>query len=341
MRWLMGALAVGMLMSVAVPAARGQETAPPAAQPPAAERGVTLPPPGTAPPPPADAAAELPKDNWVATHQATDLWSDSDGGVSFGQVRSWTYLQLTGTSADGRLYVLNPRTGNYAWVDAGAVGPVPAPSADDLRGPQVLEVLNKAGRTVGGYNLRSWPAERPDTLIRRLTPNAPVTAIESVVGDDGETWYRIGDEEYVHNAGIRLPRPPAQTFAGRWIDADLREPAMVTAYEDDRPVYTMLAIKGTAVSPTPMGVHRIIRRVANETMDSATIGIPRNSPGGYYLRNVLYTQYFHGSGAALHYNYWRGEFGYAGSHGCLGLNLEDSLWLWNWASIGTIVNIRQ
>ena len=39
-------------------------------------------------------------------------------------------------------------------------------------------------------------------------------------------------------------------------------------------------------------------------MDSATVGIPRNSPRGYYLQNVLYTQYFTSSGASIHYNYW-------------------------------------
>ena len=126
----------------------------------------------------------------------------------------------------------------------------------------------------------------------------------------------------------------------RWVDADLREPALLTAYQGDEIVYTTLVIKGRAISPTPMGTYRIIRRVANEIMDSATLGIPRNSPRGYYLTNVLYTQYFHGSGAAIHYNYWGSEFGYAGSNGCLGLNLEDSLWFWNWAGMGTVVNIH-
>jgi len=32
--------------------------------------------------------------------------------------------------------------------------------------------------------------------------------------------------------------------------------------------------------------------VENETMDSATLGVPRDAPGGYYLKDVLYTQYF-------------------------------------------------
>jgi lipoprotein-anchoring transpeptidase ErfK/SrfK len=109
----------------------------------------------------------------------------------------------------------------------------------------------------------------------------------------------------------------------------------VTAYDGDRPVYTALAVKGTVAFQTPTGLFRILRRVQNETMDSATIGIPRTAPGGYYLPDVLYTQYFTGDGAALHYNYWRSNWGYAGSHGCMGLNLEDSRFLWDFATVGT------
>jgi lipoprotein-anchoring transpeptidase ErfK/SrfK len=76
-------------------------------------------------------------------------------------------------------------------------------------------------------------------------------------------------------------------------------------------------------------------------MDSSTIGIPRTSPGGYFLEDVLYTQYFTNDGASLHYNWWKGTFGYPGSHGCLGLNRDDAAWFWEWASIGTTVVIHE
>jgi hypothetical protein len=38
----------------------------------------------------------------------------------------------------------------------------------------------------------------------------------------------------------------------------------------------MLTVKGRLPRPTPTGEFTILRRVANETMDSLTIGIPRN-----------------------------------------------------------------
>ncbi len=372
MRWVRLVLLLGLLASTTTTHALGQER-PPGAEPSAptfaAPPGPAAPvpaatadqapatEPGAAPGPAGDeqdaaapggqttqapdaAAADEADVRWVATHKATDLWSDSDAGISFGTIRPFTYLQLTGQVAGSRLYVYNPRTQNYAWVDSDAVGPVPAPPAAYFNGPQVVDVIGKPGRVVGGFNLRSWPAVRDDTLLRPLAHNAPLFVEESVVGDDGEIWYRVGDDEYVHSSGVRLPKPPPQVFSGRWIDVDLTEPAMLAAYEDGKLVYDTLTIKGTAVDPTPTGVHRIQRRVANETMDSATIGIPRNSPRGYYLRNVLYTQYFTSGGASIHYNYWSSVWGYSGSHGCLGLSYDDSLWFWNWANVGTLLNIH-
>src|SRR2546430_1908474 len=79
--------------------------------------------------------------------------------------------------------------------------------------------------------------------------------------------------------------------------------------------------------------------VADQTMDSRTI------PGladHYLLKDVLFTQYFTGDGAAIHYNWWgppRG-FGYPGSHGCLGMRYDGSKFMWDWAGVGTPIVIH-
>ena len=84
------------------------------------------------------------------------------------------------------------------------------------------------------------------------------------------------------------------------------------------------------------------RGTESTTMDSETLvpPIPRDDPGGYLLKNVLYTQYFSSDGSSIHYNYWLVTFGYPGSHGCLGINLDDSKFFWDWAGIGTPIVIR-
>jgi lipoprotein-anchoring transpeptidase ErfK/SrfK len=140
---------------------------------------------------------------------------------------------------------------------------------------------------------------------------------------------------------VRLPSPPEASFSGRWIDADLSFPVLVTAYEEDRAVNAMLAVTGVAAWMTPTGTFKIMRRVESETITSADLGIPLDSPGGYLLENVLFTQYFSGGGAALHYNYWSDAFGYPDTRGCLGLTYDDALWLWNWAAVETPVVIHQ
>jgi lipoprotein-anchoring transpeptidase ErfK/SrfK len=164
--------------------------------------------------------------------------------------------------------------------------------------------------------------------------------VDAQVKGDGNPWYRLDTGEYVSGDQIRLPGTPAASFSGKWIDANLNDPTVVTAYEGDRPVASTLAIRGVAAWQTPVGTYRIWRRVANETMSSDGLGIPRNAPGGYYVENVLFTQYFSPDGAALHYNYWSSMWGYPGSHGCLGMNYDDAAWFWNWAEVGTPVVVH-
>ncbi len=128
----------------------------------------------------------------------------------------------------------------------------------------------------------------------------------------------------------------------RWIRIDL--PHLVAqAMVGDQAIYTAPVTAGTARYPTPVGTFRILRRIYNETMDSATVGIPRWAPGGYYLRGVLYTQYFTNYGHALHYHYWSPPWAFghaAGSHGCVGLRLQDAAFFWTFATVGTPVVIR-
>lgn len=128
------------------------------------------------------------------------------------------------------------------------------------------------------------------------------------------------------------------TDDGRWLDVSLNVPQNITAYQGDMPVYNALVTAGLQ-GTTSAGFYRILRRVANETMDS------RRAPGvrdSYLLTGVLYTQYFTFDGAAIHYNWWGPPYGFGrpGSHGCLGMLLNDSKFLWEWAHLGTPIVIH-
>jgi len=294
------------------------------------------------PPPQARAASPLPAEPvWVVNLEAMPQRSTPDeDGEPIANLRQFTYLEVTGYQGEWA-EVLNPRTRQTGFVPSDAIGPTdPPPAYLTANPPPGVDEIDMVGRSIRGAPLSFYPTPDQDAQLETLTLNSPVKIADTVEGDDGETWYRTADGDYLPQTSVRLPRPPPRRFPGRWIDVDLREPAMLVAYEGATPVLTTLTIHGAGPRPTPLGVFTIIRRVANETMNSDTIGIPRFGPGGYYLTNVLFTQYFTGDGASLHYNYWSGNWGYAASHGCLGLTYADSAFLWSWAGLGTPVSIH-
>ena len=126
-------------------------------------------------------------------------------------------------------------------------------------------------------------------------------------------------------------------FGEKWIAVSIAK-QRVTAYEHAKPVFTDLCSTGVAAKGlTNRGVFAIWRRVANETMDSTTIGIPKGDPKYYKLENVLYTQYFDFTGEALHYAWWHNNFGTPMSYGCVNLRLATAKWFWDWATLGTRV----
>jgi hypothetical protein len=292
---------------------------------------------------PASGAASLLPGNptWVVNFESiAERSAPDENSEPIATLRQFTYLAVRGYQGDWA-EVFTPRTREHGFVPSDAIGPTdPPPDYITADAPPALDEINLTGRAIRGAALAFYPTPDPEAQTENLAHNTPISIVDSVEGDDGETWYRTAEGDYLPSTEVRLPRPPSRTFAGRWIDVDLREPAMLVAYEGDRPVFTTLTIHGAGPRPTPLGVYTISRRVANETMNSDTIGIPRFGPGGYYLTNVLFTQYFTSDGASIHYNYWSSNWGYAASHGCLGLTYADSLFMWNWAGIGTVVSIH-
>lgn len=194
-------------------------------------------------------------------------------------------------------------------------------------------------------NVRSAPntsSQIVDVLMRGQSVSVVDTvAGEPVLGDS--TWYLLDTGGYVYAAYVS----EGGGFGGgggsgkRWIDVDLSAQT-ATAYVGDEPVYTALVTTGVN-GQTPVGNWYIFSRVYNETMDSSTIGIPSDGPGGWYLENVYFTQYFAPGGFALHYNYWadRSVFGNRpSSAGCVGMEYEDAAFFWDFADYGTLVRVH-
>jgi hypothetical protein len=139
-----------------------------------------------------------------------------------------------------------------------------------------------------------------------------------------------------------VARPATVPPGVRWVDVNLSR-QWVTAVEGDTPVHGAPCTSGKAGWGTPTGTFHVFSRVFNETMDSATMGIPRGSAEGYYLKDIFFTQYFAGGGYALHTNYWQPASVFGSrptSHGCVGLRYADAQFLWNFATFGTPIYIH-
>jgi hypothetical protein len=295
-------------------------------------------------PVPADAAdraakaAALPR--WMVTTSDAALRAEPDiADNRFGFARPGAPLQALSYDGDWA-YVYNPHTQGTAYVYSSLLAPGHTPSAYvSMAAPPLKDQFQDTVVVTQDSILASYPSPSPDAVFAPLDASATESINGTVVGEDGAIWYQTSDFYYIPSDGVFVPSQ-AGSYEGRWLRATLLPVTKVVAMEGQTPVRTMLALRGIAVFPTPTGVFSILRRVPNETMDSMTLGIPHNSPYGYLVKNVLYTQYFTPDGASLHDNYWSSNFGGIGSHGCLGLSLADSKWLWDWAYIGVPVVVN-
>jgi len=149
------------------------------------------------------------------------------------------------------------------------------------------------------------------------TPEGPMDPQEPEAADPG-AW-----------EPIFTPADPAGIEEARWIDVDLSE-QRVTAYEGQTPVRTTLVSTGLPGTPTPEGQFRIWIKLRYDDMAGP----------GYYLEDVPYVMYFY-QGYGLHGVFWHGNFGHPMSHGCVNLPTPEAEWLFNWAEVGTLVNVHE
>ena len=122
---------------------------------------------------------------------------------------------------------------------------------------------------------------------------------------------------------------PAEVTADtRWMDVDLSQ-QMAYAYVGNQVVNSFLVSTGIAAYPTVTGQFHIYVKYLYADMRGP----------GYNLPNVPYTMYFY-EGYGLHGTYWHHNFGHPMSHGCVNMRTEDAKWVFEFTSVGTLVNIH-
>lgn len=114
----------------------------------------------------------------------------------------------------------------------------------------------------------------------------------------------------------------------RWIDVDISD-QRAYAYQGSQIVRSFVVSTGIAAYPTVIGQFHVYVRYRYAPMSGV----------GWYLPNVPYVMYFY-KGYGLHGTYWHNNFGTPMSHGCINFRIEDAAWVWDFTTIGTLVNIH-
>jgi lipoprotein-anchoring transpeptidase ErfK/SrfK len=163
------------------------------------------------------------------------------------------------------------------------------------------------------------PTETPGEMEMAIVPDTPTS-----VAPPTKAYVAPAQPAYVAPSGAS----GGTSYGSRWIDVNLSQ-QMVYAYEGDVVVNSFLASTGTWQHPTVTGSYKIYVKYLSVTMTGP----------GYNLPNVPYTMYFY-KGYGIHGTYWHHNFGVPMSHGCVNLSIPDAEWLYNWASVGTVVNVH-
>lgn len=218
-------------------------------------------------------------------------------------------------------------TQQHQWAPMEIAKPSGSSSNADALAPQVAvsTATPKPTKTPAAAAETSEPASTNVSDAATATPQVtetPGSMVMEIVADTPTSEY------VAPGPSGELPEVARSGNGTRWIDVDLTNQA-VYAYEGDVMVNSFIVSTGTWLTPTVTGQYKIYVKYRSAKM----------SGPGYYLPDVPYIMYFY-KGYGLHGTYWHNNFGTPMSHGCVNLRTDDAAWIYNWASVGTVVNVH-
>lgn len=120
--------------------------------------------------------------------------------------------------------------------------------------------------------------------------------------------------------------------SGKLITVDTGK-QMLYAWDGGQIVHQTKVSTGMRYTPTVKGSFKIQRKLPLQDMKGS---YPPYEP--YFIKNVPNVMYFYGA-YAIHGVFWHNSFGARASHGCVNLPVAESKWLYDWADVGTRVEV--
>ena len=208
-----------------------------------------------------------------------------------------------------------------------------------------------AGTIQMGINTEQASADIPPMLSENLSK--PVVAQQSIATPDGRVMGvqqegvngtevedpaavtaqivqalvdRTGMDATVPAKATPFTEQQTQIAEGtKWVEIN-RSNFTVTRWEGSTALSTWSVVIGKPSTPTHTGIFHVYAKVTKQDMRGAD----------YVQPNVKWIAYFDGD-IALHGNYWVSSFGWAASHGCVGMPESQAEVMFNWIEYNTLV----
>lgn len=277
----------------------------------------------------------------------------SGPGNNYEEVQKLAFgdlLMLLGRSSDNTWLYVKTADGQdgwikAVWVDLAGVNveyhsiKTPAPTPETMIKVYGSSAKLRTGPSIYFSKIRELTYNEVLQVVGRLSDNTWLY-VKTSDGQEGWTlnsWFDVPGINIRYNSLPTMESPPTETATpviledaeGRWIDIDLSEQTL-RAYDGTQLQATFLVSTGIDKYPTETGQYRI------------DVKWPYSDMRGddYFLPDVPYSMYYYGD-FSIHGTYWHHNFGTPMSHGCVNMDTNDAEWLFNWASVGTLVNIHR
>jgi lipoprotein-anchoring transpeptidase ErfK/SrfK len=180
------------------------------------------------------------------------------------------------------------------------------------------------------------PTREVPTALPTMTPAPVDTAIPPVTETPAVVAMELVDDTAVRVQNPQEPMPVPSTGGGKYILVDISEQHMYV-YEGDALIYSFVASTGIN-NATRVGTFAVQSKIPNAYGATWNIWMP-NWLGIYWsgsLENGIHALPILPNGATL----WEGYLGTPVSYGCVVIGTYEAQLLYEWAEIGTPVEIQ-